>query len=291
MKQILALILCFTFIFCLSACEGNGSTGSTVGTSIPSMSLGPGVMDFPATPSKGLAYKVNEDGVSCTVTGIGECSDQYVYIGEEIDGYTVTAIGKAAFYCNAKINGIKLSDSILSVENYAFFDCGNIRTVILGDGITTIGEYAFAGCKMTSLAIPESVETIATWAFYDCFMLEDVRITDLDRWFAVSFGGSYSNPLQCAGKLYVNDVLLTELTVPKNLEVIGQWNFAGCTSLTKVKLHENVSAISQRAFMDCENLTEIIFTGTVDQWNAVEKGSNWNFHVKDLIITCADGEA
>ncbi len=289
MKKILALILCFSLIFAFAACgnDTEPSTDSTPSTAAPI----PGITDFSATPSEGLAYDVNDDGVSCTVTGIGECTDQYIYVGDEIDGYAVTAVGPAAFYCNPKIMGVQFGDSVTSVGDYAFFDCGSLKTVILGDGIITLGEYAFAGCKMKAISIPESMETIAQWAFYDCFLLEEVRISDLDRWLAISFGGSYANPLQCAGSLYVDDVLLTELTIPQEQLRIGQWAFAGCTSLTQVSFHENVAAISQRAFMDCDNLKTILFAGTVDQWNALEKGSYWNFHLKDLIITCTDGEA
>ncbi len=48
----------------------------------------------PVPSSEGLAYEVNEDGKTATITGIGTCTATEIVIGTEIEGYTVTAIAQ-----------------------------------------------------------------------------------------------------------------------------------------------------------------------------------------------------
>ena len=50
----------------------------------------------PATGSLGLAYKNNGDG-TCTITGIGTCTDEDIIVPGKIDGLTVVGIGDNAF--------------------------------------------------------------------------------------------------------------------------------------------------------------------------------------------------
>ena len=45
----------------------------------------------------GLEYVVNSDGVTCTIVGIGKCTDTVITVPESIRDYWVTAIGKEAF--------------------------------------------------------------------------------------------------------------------------------------------------------------------------------------------------
>lgn len=290
MKRLLVFVLCFVTLISISACSDPAD--STVPSSSESEQLHvPGMTEFSATASQGLDYEVNPDGISCTVTGIGECQDLYITIGDSMDGYPVTAIGDSAFYCNTDIQGILIGKHVERIGSYAFFECAALRVVTLGDGVATLGQYAFAGCtKLETIALPKSVTQLDAWAFYDCYRLKSVQISSMQQWLSISFGGPYANPLQCAGELYVNDRLLTELVIPEDMETIGAWVMAGCTSLTSVTIPVGVLEISQRAFAQCENLTEIRYDGTVDAWNAIDKRSYWDFSMDDYIVRCSDGE-
>ncbi len=48
-------------------------------------------------------------------------------------------------------------------------------------------------------------------------------------------------------------------------------SFYGCASLTSVTIPDSVTNISGDAFYDCASLTTINFTGTEEQWNAIDK--------------------
>ncbi len=54
---------------------------------------------------------------------------------------------------------------------------------------------------------------------------------------------------------------------------------------------ESVTEIGQNAFRGCTALSEIKFTGTLSQWNAVEKGEMWNKNAPAKTVHCSDGDA
>ena len=63
-------------------------------------------------------YKVNEDGVSVTVTGCSK-TDSEITVPSEIDGKAVTVIGKEAFF-HCRYTKITLPEGITKIEEYAF---------------------------------------------------------------------------------------------------------------------------------------------------------------------------
>jgi hypothetical protein len=98
----------------------------------------------PALGFTGLAYVINEDGLTCTITGLGSVTETEIAIPLEIDGYTVTAIGDKAF------------------EN-----CTHLTKILLQDSITTIGTRAFYGCTgLTEFTIPKNVQNFGNQIFY-----------------------------------------------------------------------------------------------------------------------------
>jgi hypothetical protein len=74
----------------------------------------------------------------------------------------------------------------------------------------------------TAFVVPEHVEVLNTWAFYDC-------------------------------------AYLTEITLSANLREIGNYAFAGCTGLTELTLPASVTKIGPHAFENMTNLTNIVF--------------------------------
>lgn len=290
MKQILSILLCVLLLFSLAGC-GNNTEEPSESTTESTAPEGTVTSQFPKADSRGLKYEINEDGISCTVTGLGTCKDTAVSIGSQIDGYTVTAIGDHAFFSCTELTGVSIPDSVTSIGAYAFYGCTGLTEVLLGEGLVTISQYAFAYCSgILTVTIPQTVTQIDGWAFYYCPSLQSVHIHDISAWLQIHFASVYANPLRYAGELYVNDVLLTALTVPEEITVIGAWTFEGSTSLERVSLHENVTEIGDRAFRDCEKLTRIDYAGTKDMWKAIVKSSTWNASMEDHAIYCSDGK-
>ena len=50
-----------------------------------------------------------------------------------------------------------------------------------------------------------------------------------------------------------------------------------------------VTSIEYSAFYYCSSLTSITFQGTVAEWNAITKGSDWNKSIPATSVVCSDG--
>ena len=104
--------------------------------------------DGSSAGSVGLEYKASDDGESCTVTGIGTCTDTEIKIPETIDGLKVVAIGGAAFSKNDKLTSVIIPFGVKTITANAFLDCPNLSYVSLPATLEKIGPAAFRGCDL-----------------------------------------------------------------------------------------------------------------------------------------------
>ncbi|MGN1316616.1 MAG: leucine-rich repeat protein, partial [Acutalibacteraceae bacterium] len=101
-----------------------------------------------------------------------------VYIPEDIDGYTVTAIGEDAFRSKSA-RYICIPDTVTRIEQYAFSNCYNLSNITIPDTVAFIGSYAFDECiSLSDITIPSNLEIINTGVFYGCSSLRNVTIPD-----------------------------------------------------------------------------------------------------------------
>ena len=174
--------------------------------------------------------------------------------------YSVTSIGSSAFRDCTCLTSVTIPNSVTSIGESAFYECTGLTSVTIGNSVTSIGDEAFYGCTgLTSVTIGNSVTSIGNRAFYDCTGLTSVNITDIAAWCNITFSDydSNSNPLYYAKHLYVNNVEVTNLTIPNSVTSIGERAFYGCSSLTSVTIPNSVTSIGVYAFYYCDGLTSV----------------------------------
>ena len=192
---------------------------------------------------------------------LGNETNPYLVLVDIIDtsitsfviGEQTRIIYSSAFRNCTGLTYITIPDSVTSIGENAFYGCTGLTSVTIGDSVTSIGEDAFSGCSgLTSITIPDSVTSIGDWAFYNC-----------------------------SG--------LTSVTIGNGVTRIGWSAFEDCTGLTSITIPDSVTSIGQCAFEDCTGLTSVTFEGTVAEWNAIDKGSSWNYNCPFTEVVCSDG--
>ena len=280
------------------------------------------ISDF-VSVSDGLEYTINDDYATCTITGIGACTDKEIIIGGYIDGYLITSIGDGAFK-NADINSLLILDSVNEIGEYAF-ERSNLTSVILGKNVSVIGQNAFQMTDITEIIIPNNVTNIKNGAFFGCSSLKNIIYDgSADDWiylsqsnsgwdegiygYTISFTEQWQTTSGSGGLKYDvehKDVYCTVTGIGAfegSVVNIGQYidgyivsaiddyAFADCVSITKLKFLGNyITKIGEGAFGGCTSIKTVEFGGSLSQWNSIEKESGCFKGTEGIMLVCTDG--
>ena len=117
---------------------------------------------------------------------------------------------------------------------------------------------------ITSVEIPSSVTSIGEKAFNGCTGLEKVCINDLVAWCGIDFGNKYANPLYYAKNLYLNGELLTDISIPAEIEEVKDYAFYNCKGVTNIDVVDGVKSIRNSAFYGCSDLETLYISNTIE---------------------------
>ena len=201
-------------------------------------------------PSEGLAFTLNSDQQSYSVTGIGTCTDTDIIIPSTYNDLSVTNIGNSAFGYRTSLTSIVIPDSVTNIGKWAFYDCTSLTSIEIPDSVTSIGGGAFWGCdSLTSVEMGDSVKIIGGDAFSRCTSLTNIEIPDTVTSIGEdAFSGCNS---------------LTSVTMGDSVKFIGGGAFSGCDSLTSIETGDSVTSIGNGAFSGCDSLTSVIMGNSV----------------------------
>ena len=134
----------------------------------------------------GTAYYENEDNWEDGALYIGD----YLFdVKTDVSGAFdikdgVITMADYAFYDCNQITGVTVPSSLLTVSAHAFFNCTSLTQVTLNEGVRKIGYSAFEKCsKLESVNLPKSIEYIGKYAFFDCSKLSEVVFGNTENWY------------------------------------------------------------------------------------------------------------
>ena len=235
-------------------------------------------MVFAETTTDGnYEYSVTDNKITITkYTG----SATEVVIPDNIDGKTVTTIGKfafsyctsiksvtipegvtsiggAAFYNCTSLESVIIPDSVTSIGSEAFYNCTNLKNVTIPEGVTYIGPFAFYNCKsLKSVIIPKGVKTICMNAFDSCTSLESIMFEEISQLTEIDID------------VFYNCTSLERVIIPNGVIRILDSAFFDCTSLESVEIPDSVSHIDWGVFYGCTSLESIFLPNNVDASDA-----------------------
>jgi hypothetical protein len=83
---------------------------------------------------------------------------------------------------------------------------------------------------------------------------------------------------------------IIEVVMQKGIWVIGRSAFYNCWRMKKVTIPDSVTQIDGHAFALCYHLTTIIYKGTVEQWEQMQRESTWLYGTENVKkIVCKNG--
>ncbi|MDD3231822.1 MAG: leucine-rich repeat domain-containing protein [Clostridia bacterium] len=256
-----------------------------------------------------FTYTVNEN--KATITGYSRTTDTIIVVPSHINSFPITQIGSDAFKNHTMLNKvifdaetvekignnafsgcnsleeIKLPTSVKEIGDAAFQNCSLLKSVVMSETTEKIGVSAFDGCvSLTSITIPSSVTSMGNNAFSGCSNLNKININSLEAWCNINFAGSTSNPLYYAKNLYLDNVLITELSIPNTVSQIKKHTFYNCTSLTSITFPNSVTSIDFSAFAGCSSLNKLNITSLEAWYNTSFANSTSNplYYAKNLYL-------
>lgn len=154
-------------------------------------------------------------------------------------------------------------EGILYIGAYAFCLYDTDRSVELTEEDYDANKIPSMNTSITSVIIPEGVEEIQKYAFYNCSGLQKVVLPDSIKYvreFAFSKDVKLNDinleKVQVIGRDAFRDCSSLENVTLNKIYAIGVSAFEGCTSLTQVDL-TTLRNTGERAFKDCTSLKEV----------------------------------
>lgn len=271
-----------------------------------------------ATGSIGIEYEIVSGG--WCIVGIGTCTDEEIFIPQYHEGIKVVEISDRAFYDCDSIKAITIPDTVTKIGTQIFYKADNLHTVYYNSvyspsnnpflTIENIKTVVFGGWKVPdsilenatnieNVIIKESVKKIGNRAFMYCSNIKTITLPDTIEsigWCSFGFCTSLQtinipNSIQSiAWESFVGCSALKSIEIPDTVTTIESWTFSSCSSLETIIIPDSVTVIEQGAFKSCSEIEAIQYSGTVQQWNSISKGSNWILGAKNYTIYCTDGE-
>lgn len=201
--------------------------------------------------SRGLEYLVNEDGKTCTVTGIGSCEDSILIIGGSINGYKVTKIAEKAFYKVFGIEQLIIADNVTYIGSEAFAQCSFMKSVEINAPIQEMGIKVFYNSGVISVNLDFEMSALPSYTFYGCSALQNI-------------------------------------TLPKNITKIESSAFENCVSLKNMPIPSTVTSLGLYSFRFCSKLATIEYEGSIAEWHKISKDAAF-VYVDDFNIECNNG--
>lgn len=212
--------------------------------------------------SRGLEYKISDDGKSAFLVGIGTCTDKDIVVASTYNGLPVTEIG----------GGFSQIDTIRSVtvsENVTFIAglrrCANLEEVHLPKSLSDMSIDALeSNPKLKVITIDPDNPKFS--AIGNCLIEKETKTLIL---------GCKASVIPSDGSVIIIGAQafegsgITEITIPYGIVRLDSYAFAGLENLKSVTLPDSVTTVGYAVFSGCTSLESFVFsenTKNIGSW-------------------------
>ena len=156
-----------------------------------------------------------------------------------------------------------IPDTVKTVGDRAFRDCTMLTSVVLPEGLETIGSEAFYGSGVETVELPDSVKELdgSGWGYMGMYELTGLRglagfrVSGSNPYFTAVDGVLYDKAMTTLIR-YPEQNTETSFIIPDTVTAIGNDAFRNCINLESVVIPEGVTSVGARAFARCMRLVE-----------------------------------
>lgn len=218
-------------------------------------------------PSEGLKLTLHESGEYYIVTGRGTCEDTDIIFPNVYNGLPVRVIGTNCFEGRDWFDSVIIQEGITKIEQSAFEDCNRMTSVTIPDSVNSIGKRAFLGCMaLRAVKIPEGVTNIHESTFECCYILSSVDLPDSVRFIGKS--------------AFAHCLMLSSINLD-HIRVVREGAFESC-GFSSLELPDCLLEISPRAFENCGQLTSLTIPDNVT--NIGDGAFRFCFRLRSVVI-------
>lgn len=252
-----------------------------------------------------LTYE--EAALVTDVEGLFENEKQIVSFDEFEHFSSVTTIPYRFFsYCEL-LESVKLPESVMEIETYAFENCVSLKSIVIPEGVTNSYSYSygdevngkysywFRGCSsLESITLPSTLKLLPEEGFDGCSSLKNITLPK----------GITKIPINC----FNGCSALSEIICESPITSVGGAAFAGCTSLktfdlssveslgagafrlsglTSAIIPEAITSIPSELFQGCSDLETVIMHDNITSIGEEAFGACEDYHTNYSYIYCS----
>lgn len=236
-------------------------------------------------PTDRLAFTLSTDGSTYEVSGIGDCKDTEISIGEKYNDKNITSIGKDSFFGNEDITSITMGKNITNIGDYAFCSCKKLKEIIYKgtkaewNAITKGKNWDYGLTGLVIRCSDGDINNTSTATASEGLVFE--LNSDSTGYVLAGRGTCEDNvilvPSEYQGKpvvgvktfafcnqeTYKGDDKLTGICLPDSITSVGTYSFACCSKLERVSLPQSLTNIEDGAFYETTSLQNITFPSSL----------------------------
>ncbi len=198
------------------------------------------------------AHQFEKEGFFYNILDRTKQTVEITYKGSSYDTYPERYTGKVVIPSSVTFDGKPYSVTQIGIS--AFQECTGITSITIPNTVETLEYGAFTGCTgLTSITIPSGVTNIAEGALSYCTAMTKVVVDEANS--------TFDSRDNCNAIINTESNTLVygcqSTIIPNSVAHIGKTAFTGCKGLTSIEIPSSVITIGDAAFCECKSLTNI----------------------------------
>ena len=190
------------------------------------------------------------------------------------DTSSLTSLSYSFSDCGGLTSMPSIPSNVTEIGDYTFYNCRNMNnggTIEIPEGVQRIGNEAFQtvfNYNSKNLKLPSTLNYVDSTAFQNKDYLSDLYINDLSSFCKINFNGHDSAVFNgWSTDLYVNNSLVTDLTIPNDITELKAYTFYDAKNITRVTIPSTVTSIDGSGTFQQSGLRNVTVPSSVTSWN------------------------